>query len=105
MNAPHDYRPALRSADLPAIDSSPNSAQFKTLKASVGVLGSGFISIQHAARGHKFAFIESGYLSRWWFKRGANSPELFADLITKSDAAGKRWRIIAVISAEIVSQG
>jgi hypothetical protein len=105
MNAPHDYKPALRSADLPEIDVRPASGQHRTLKASVGVTGKGFMAIGHAARGYKFAFIESGQLARWWFKRGASSPELFADLVTKADASGRRWRIVEVISAEIVSQG
>jgi hypothetical protein len=105
MNTPHDYRPALRSADMPPIDTASDRRKPKILQATVGITGKGFMSIQHAARGYRFAFIESGQLSRWWFKRGGSSPELFADLITKSDANGRRWRIVEVISAQIVSQG
>lgn len=105
MKAPAAYTPAMRSEDLAPIDTRPASSQHKTHRAAVGVLGHGFIALHHAARGYKFAFIESGAESRWWFKRGSSSPELFADLITKSDAAGRRWRVVEVISAVIVSQG
>jgi hypothetical protein len=104
MNAPHDYKPALRSADLPAIDTRCPQKP-RVLLALVGVAGKGFMALQHAARGHNFAFIESGRLSRWWFKRGAMSADILADLVTASDARGKRWRIVHVISGEIRAEG
>ena len=106
MNAPRDYKPAVLSADLPPLAPSHyNQTRTKTLKALVLVSGHGFLALNHAARGHRLAFIESGSLSRWVFKRGGDSAELFADLIRASDANGRRWRIVNVISAEIVSEG
>lgn len=106
MNAPHAYTPALRSADLPPVEPCGyRTPRLKIHNATVGITGKGFVALHHAERGYKLAYIESGQLSRWWFKRGGSSPELFADLITKADANGRRWRIVDVISAQIVSQG
>jgi hypothetical protein len=105
MNAPHDYAPMFRTAELPPYVPPVAPSKFKTLKAFVMVHGHGSIPIQHAARGHAFAFIESGAESRWWFRRGAASEELFADLITSADKRGRRWRVVHVISGEIRSEG
>ncbi len=106
MNRPTDYIPALRSADLPPyVPLHGNETKPKTHKALVGIAGKGMIAVHHAARGHKFAFIETGIGSRWWFRRGAKSEDIFADLITAADANGRRWRIVDVISGEIRAEG
>lgn len=106
MNAPHDYKPALRSADLPAyVPVHQNERLPKIHRTLVGVTGKGFMALSHAARGYQFAFIESGMMARWWFKRGGQSIDILADLVTASDAKGRRWRIVHVISAEIRAEG
>jgi len=106
MKAPAAYTPAMRSEDLaPYVPKHSNEKLPKVLKAHVGIEGQRFVSIQHAARGHELAFIETGYLQRWTFKRGAKTADLFADLVSAADKRGHRWRIVHVISAEIRAEG
>lgn len=100
MNAPHDYIPAMRSADLgPVAIGHLHELQPKWQRALIYRDGLPPVGIEHAARGHAFALVYFGQSSRWRLLAGGKTIGELLPRAEQLDAKQKRWRIVEVASA------